>query len=87
MTSVVTIVADYMSTATACVDLSPKTWDDVEDWYIKWDILNIVFKGEEDWKEFDLFSEVDTDIKRPARVDVYEGEHEYDNVLATQEGF
>jgi nitrate reductase beta subunit len=85
MTSVVTIVADYMSTATACVDLSPKTWDDVQDWYIKWDTLHVKFEG--DWKEFDLFSEVDTDIKRPARVDVYEGFTYDDNVLATQEGF
>ena len=85
MTSVVTIVADYMCTNTASVDLSPKTWDDVVDWYVKWDTLYVKF--EDDWKEFQLDSESEVDIKRPTRVDVYGGQYEYNNVLATQEGF
>jgi len=85
MTSVVTIVADYMCTNTASVDLSPKTWDDVVDWYVKWDTLYVKF--EDDWKEFQLDSESEVDIKRPTRVDVYEGQYEYDNFLADQEGF
>lgn len=85
MTSVVTIVADYMCTNTASVDLSPKTWDDVVDWYVKWDTLYVKF--EDDWKEFQLDSESEVDIKRPTLVDVYEGQYEYNNVLANQEGF
>jgi hypothetical protein len=87
MSNIVTIVADYMSTSTACVDLSPKSWADVSDWYIKYDFLHVKFKGEEDWVMFLSDSEIETDTKRPARVDVYEGEYEYDNVLATQEVF
>jgi hypothetical protein len=87
MENIVTIQADYYMTASACVDLSPKTWGDVEDWYVKWDRLNVKFKGEDDWKEFELESDVEYDMKRPTRVDVYEGQYEFDITLATQEGF
>jgi hypothetical protein len=87
MSNIVTIVADYMSTSTACVDLSPKSWADVSDWYIRWDTLHVKFEGEDDWKEFELDSETETNTKRPDRVDVYEGLNEYDITLATQEGF
>ena len=87
MTNIVTIVSDYMCTSTATADLSPKTWDDVSDWYIKWDTLYVKFDGSDDWKEFELDSDTEIDSKRPMRVDVYEGQNEYDITLASQEGF
>ena len=34
-----------------------ETWDDVEDWYIKWDALHVKFKGQSEWREYELDSD------------------------------
>jgi hypothetical protein len=78
MTSQITISASYTCVATGSVDL--KTWGDVKDWYIKWDTLHVQFEGDESWVEFGIESDSTdgVDWKRPAHVDIYEGEFEFD---------
>ena len=89
MTNIITIDTEYYMTATATVDLSPKTWDDVDDWYVKWDVLQVKFKGVDDWESFTLESDTEdgVDWKRPNKADIFEGNLEYDNTLATREYF
>jgi len=85
MTSKITVSASYNATAIGTADLSPKTWDDVKDWYIKWDILYVKFKDELDWKEFNLQSDHNdgVDWKRPNHADIYAGDWEFENELDT----
>lgn len=85
MTNIVTIQASYSCSATGTVDLSPHTWEDVDKWYVKWDLLHVRLKGADDWTEFDmLIDSIDSiDWKRPAHVDVYEGENEFEKELAS----
>ena len=89
MTSMITIETEYYMYSTAVVDLSPKTWDDVEDWYVKWDKLQVKFKDSDDWEIFDLESDAldGVDWSRPNKADIFEGDREYDNTLATRENF
>ena len=88
MTTTITIDTEYYMTATATVNLSPKTWDDVEDWYIKWDKLQVKFKDADDWKSFDLESDTDdgVDWKRPISADIYDAD-DLDNPISTRENF
>jgi hypothetical protein len=62
MSSIITIVTEYYLNADSVVDLSPKSWDDVDEWYIKWDILNVKFKGEDDWHIYTLESNIEDGI-------------------------
>lgn len=89
MPNIITIDTEYYMTATTTVDLSPKTWADVEDWYVKWDKLQVKFKDSDDWKIFDLESDIEdgVDWKRPNKADIFEGQYDYDNLLATRENF
>ena len=89
MSSMITIDTEYYMTATATVDLSPKTWADVEDWYVKWDKLQVKFKDSDNWKIFDLESDTGDGVDwcRPNKADIFEGDREYDNTLATRENF
>ena len=89
MSSMIRIDTEYYMTATATVDLSPKTWADVEGWYIKWDKLQVKFKDSDDWKIFYLESDTGdgVDWHRPNKADIFEGDREYDNTLATRENF
>jgi hypothetical protein len=50
-----------------------KTWDDVQDWSIKWDCLHVRFKGSDDYVEFSLDSDTCDviDWKRPTCVTVH----------------
>jgi hypothetical protein len=86
MTNRITISASYTCVVTGSVDLSPKTWGDVKDWYIKWGMLYVQFEGDESWVEFDIESgwPDDTDWKRPDYVDIYEGEFKFEKELASQ---
>lgn len=64
-----------------------KTWDDVDDWYVKWDTLNVQFKGEHEWQEFELGSDSgEIDWKRPNSTSVHptdeEGNPDYGEELA-----
>lgn len=88
MSNIVTIETCYEAVATNVVDLSPKSWADVSDWYIKWATLYVQFEGDESWTEFDISADdTEIDYKRPSRTDVYEGEYEFNVKLNTQEGF
>jgi hypothetical protein len=85
MTNHITISACYTCVAAGSVDLSPKTWDDVKDWYIKWDRLYVEFEGADSYAEFELNSDAldGVDWKRPRSVDIYEGQFDYDVELAS----
>ena len=89
MTNMITIDTEYYMPATATVDLSPKTWADVEGWYIKWDKLEVKFKDSDDWESFVLYSNTEdgVDWSRPNKADIFEGACDYDNLLDTQENF
>ena len=86
MPNIITIDTEYYMTATTTVDLSPKTWADVEDWYVKWDKLQVKFKDSDDWKIFDLESDTEdgVDWSRPNKADIFEGQYDYDHLLATR---
>jgi len=69
-----------------------KSWDDVQDWYIKWDYLHALFKGEKMYREFPLNSDSSgdsTDWKRPNTVTVLasdeDGDPDYDTIVAETE--
>lgn len=89
MTERVCVSACYYAGTTGYVDLPEgKTWSDVEDWYVKWDVLFLKFNGE-DYTEFGLNSGgMDCiDWKRPTSVSIYptleDGTTDYDEELAS----
>lgn len=67
------VEATYITKALGFVEFDEETWDDVEDWYIKWDTLHVKFKGQSEWCEYELNSDAtdSTDWKRPGNVTVY----------------
>lgn len=74
-TNRVQVVAEYAIYSTIDVTLPEgKTWEDVEEWYVKWDQLNYRMKGETEFREslrVDLsFDSCDT--KRPGGVSIEE---------------
>jgi len=85
MTNIITISAVYSCTATGVVDLSPRSWDDVKDWFIKWDSLYVTFHGDSEMHRFEINSQgVDgVDWKRPAFADIYAGANAFDDELAS----
>jgi hypothetical protein len=85
MTNIITINASYDITTTGTADLSPKTWADVKEWYVRWDFLHVIFEGETEWRQFNLNSEDDdgADFKEPNRVDVFAGDCEFEDELAS----
>ena len=89
MTNIITISARYYMTTTGTADLSPKTWADVTEWYVRWDILHVIFEGETEWREFNLNSKDDdgADFKEPNRVDVFAGDGEFEDELASFDTF
>lgn len=42
-----------------------KTWDDVLDWYIKYNTLNFRLKGEDEYREIELDFYIEIDTKYP----------------------
>lgn len=51
-----------------------ESWDEVEDWYVKWDTLHYKLKGKkEEWQEYALNSNTEEviDWKYPAISDIY----------------
>lgn len=75
MTETIEITTSYHTVAVSRITLKEgKTWNDVMDWYIKWDTMHVQFKGETDWVEYplDSYSDADsTDWKRPISVAVH----------------
>lgn len=66
-----------------------KSWEDVEDHYVKWDCLWVKFKGTEDYLEIPLSSEGGSDWKRPINYEIRavdaDGEIDWDNTLVDSE--
>ena len=85
MANEITITAYYTACATGVVDLSPKAWSDVKKWYIKWDILHVLFDGQDTWTTFEIDSDSSdgVDWKRPESVDIHEGNLEFEETLAS----
>lgn len=86
------IEAEYSACEVSEIDFPEgKTWEDVEDWCIKWRTLHVFFKGTDDWCEFDLSTNLNdtTNWKRPVRTSIYpedeDGEPNYDENLSFPE--
>ena len=60
-----------------------KSWDDMEDWYVKWNTLNFRLKGEDGYREIDLTIDIHTDTMRPSYTCIVpvddDGVADYDN--------
>ena len=62
-----------------------KTWEDVEEYYVKWSILNYKLKGETEWREIHLEGQMDfNDKKRPNSTSIYTDD--YETEVAQQDG-
>lgn len=67
-----------------------KTWDDVENFWVKWDTVNIVFRGEDTPHSYEMGSgDPDRiDFKHPETLWVYtaseDGDADYDKLLYDQ---
>lgn len=65
-----------------------KSWDDVSDWYVKWDTLHVQWKGAQENEAFELNSDNTdgTDWKRPLHVTVFgrdaADETDHDEIMA-----
>ncbi|WP_104019696.1 hypothetical protein [Roseovarius nitratireducens] len=81
----ITVSTSYNCSAAGTADLSPHTWADVKEWFVKWDTFHVLFKDDPEWKEFPLYSDHSDGIdwKRPSHVDIYEGDMEFDEELAS----
>ena len=70
----ITIQAYYTQCNTTTVNLPEgKTWNSVADYYVKYGVLFIKWRGEDDWQEFALsddFSE--SDMKFPDSLTIYD---------------
>ena len=87
MTHTITGSESYHCGTAGTVDLSPRTWTEVKEWFVKWDTLHILFKGNSEWEEFEIDSQTNDiiDWKRPINVDIYEGQDQFDNELASSD--
>ena len=72
----VSINANYVQTVNIEIDLpNGKTWDDVDNFFVKWGTLNIQFKGEKEYHEFEMDNEPsECNWKNPDSVTVYNPE-------------
>lgn len=76
----------YYQSSYSTVDLPVQSWDEVEDWYVKWHTLFLKLKGDDDYREIEL-SDPDPeglDMKRPAGVQIIETDDDggWGNTLA-----
>jgi hypothetical protein len=57
------------------VDLPINSWDEVKEWFVKWDILHYTLDGD-NWHEIELKNKIEdcTDWKRPISVTIYDAE-------------
>jgi hypothetical protein len=68
------VETSYTVTAHTEFDVPFDSWSDVEEWFIKWNILNYRLKGETEFHEYDL-GDVDVDgmdVKRPSLIFIAE---------------
>lgn len=53
-----------------------KTWGDVEEYYVKWSVLNYKLRGETNWREIHLEGQIDWgDKKRPHSTSIYNDDY------------
>jgi hypothetical protein len=87
----IAIDQELFASASATVDLPISSWDEIDEWYVKWDTLHYHIKGEEAWREAMLNSGTsDTiDWKRPTRAVAYlcdeDGDADYGEELGVVE--
>jgi hypothetical protein len=67
------------------IDLPIKSWSDIKQWYVKWDVLHYTLDGD-NWVELDLNNDSDSPIdwKRPSAVSIYDPES-YETIEETEE--
>jgi hypothetical protein len=80
MTNSITVLTDYNASVSTEVELPcGRTWDDVEEWGIKWGTLHIYWRdGTKTEREL---AEVDPgmiDVKRPSQVTIESGSEPYE---------
>ena len=86
MTNKIEISTQYLTDYTATVDLEEEgvTWEEIKQWYIKWDRFNFTTDGST-WREIRLESYPgEADFQRPAQVYIYPfegGETDYGTLL------
>lgn len=67
MTTRITVEIQYVTYGNITLDLPDgKTWDDVDDWFIKWDVLHVIWKDDTAWlKDLNTNFSDGVDCKRP----------------------
>lgn len=71
--SKLTVYTSYDTEAEATIEFpDDRSWNDVEDWYVKYDVLHIRFLGDDNWLKIELKSKstgvIGDDRKRPGWV-------------------
>jgi len=68
-----------------------KSWEDIQDWYIRWDTINIKFKDSKEYFAIELASMNDPELvdwKRPISATVFavgsDGVTDYNNAIDEQ---
>lgn len=77
--NIVVIAQKLHASTTATLELPKGTvWEDIKEWYVKWDILHYTTDGEA-WHEIELYSDFDeiVDWKRPESVYVMSSDYEH----------
>ena len=69
----------------ATVELPVNSWDEIKEWFVKWDTLHYTLDGEK-WHEVDLNNDSieAVDWKRPIAVKVYDPET-YETIVEDDE--
>jgi hypothetical protein len=88
----VTVEQSLHAGTSSKIDLPVSSWEEIDEWYVKWDTLHYHIKGEETWKFRKKTLNSDSldviDWKRPAGVEVYpcdeDGETDYSEELASK---
>lgn len=67
------------------VDLPIKSWDEIKEWFVKWDTLHYTLDGDK-WHEIDLNNVGSDDMnwKRPVSVRVYDPKT-YETIVEEEE--
>ena len=67
----------YTASSSTFIELPAyKTWEDVKSLYVKWNVLNIMWKGKDEYTEYELSNDIVTDdTKIPHSFSVYDEDH------------
>jgi hypothetical protein len=80
----VNIVCGYSAGTSSLADLPIEKWEDIKNWYVRWDTFHYTLDGEK-WETLDLNSDVSdcVDWKRPISVEITD--EDYTKTLAESE--